>query len=254
MNRPESTNRTPLLLGAILPVATVLIYTLVMIVIPRDQLQWFHNETGPIEIITALVFLLTAIAAGAILVSLRRQQPRPSRWFIAWHTLFIIGAVFMLLEETSYGQHYFNFESPAYFEEHNKQDEMNLHNLYGDKPSSTLRRIANVGLPVFGIALPWFVMSRDPKAYERTRWAWYTLPHKELILWVLLAALVSPIRNTDFFSEGETVWRGTLSEFKELLWAMTLCVYGLVMWQRFKQDTGDTTETSTVTAASSEAS
>lgn len=236
MTGPTPVKRTPIVLGVILPIATVLIYALIMVFIPRDQLQWFHNERGPVEIITAIAFLVTAVAAGVILVRLLRQRPRTSRWFVAWHTLFVLGAVFMLLEETSYGQHYFQYDSPAYFEEHNKQNEMNLHNLYGDKPSSMLRRVANVGLPVFGIALPWIVLSRDPKAYERLRWAWYILPKKELILWVLLAALVSPIRNTDFFSEGETVWRGTLSEFKELLWAMTLLVYGLVMCQRFKAD------------------
>ena len=243
MSGPKPPYKTATVLGMILPIVTVLIYTVVMVFIPRDKLPWFHNETGPVEIITALTFLVTAIAAGAIMRHLLKQQPRPSRWFIAWHTLFILGAVFMFLEETSYGQHYFNFESPAYFEEHNKQDEMNLHNLYGDKPSSMLRRVANVGLPVFGILMPWIVMSRDPKAYERARWAWYTLPHKELVLWVLLAALTSPIRNTDFFSEGETVWRGTLSEFKELLWAMTLCVYGLVMWQRFRADAASSHDT-----------
>ena len=43
--------------------------------------------------------------------------------------LFIIGCLFMALEEISYGQWIFGWESPAFFQEINAQKETNLHNM-----------------------------------------------------------------------------------------------------------------------------
>ena len=117
-----------------------------------------------------------------------------------WYALFTLGVIVIFLEETSYGQHYLGFASPEYFEANNKQSEMNLHNLYGDKPSSTLRRIANTGLPLFCIAAPALVMRFRNDAYEPRGWAWYIMPRWELVLWVIVAALISPIRKMGGFS------------------------------------------------------
>src|SRR5690606_17879648 len=107
----------------------------------------------------------------------------------------------MLLEEISYGQHFLGFSSPEVFAENNKQGEMNLHNLFDDKPSSTLRSIANVGLPVLGIALP-IIVGLQAWGYRRRNWSWYLLPRWELFLWVIFSMLVSPIRKMGNFSEG----------------------------------------------------
>ena len=199
------------------------------LILSPEQLPAFHAETGPVETVTAVVMLATAGAAALLALKLRRNAAAPRRWQV-WYLLIAAGALFVFMEEISYGQHWFGWTSPAYFQEHNKQRELNLHNLYGDALSSSMRKAVNVGLPLGVLVLP-LVFMRRPNTYRPGHWTWYALPRLDLAVWVLLAALLSPIRKLGGFT-GEGNWAGSLSELKELMWACALLMYVAVMWRR----------------------
>lgn len=232
----------------ILPWIVIVAYVACVVSIAPENLPWFHSEVGPVELISALLFLPMAYLAGHI--AYRLFNPKPAAaiagessgkpWLaVAWFALFALGSIFMFLEETSFGQHVIGFESPEYFKEHNKQQELSLHNLAGDAPSSTLRQIANTGLPIFAIILPLVAghfrkkrqASPDAKS-NLPKWVWLIMPGWELALWVVLAALVSPVRKLGGFSDDDAGhWRGSLSEFKEMLWYCGLLVYA---WSSYR--------------------
>lgn len=220
-------------LAIVLPVIVVAAYIIMITVAPRDQIQWLHGETGPVEIATALVFLAAGILSLVMAFRIGKVDPQRPMYVVAAFVFIALVAFFMLLEEISYGQHFFGFESPEVFQEHNKQKEFNLHNLWDDKPSSTLRDIANICVPVGGLLMPLLIALRPQWNYRRRSWSWYLFPRWELALWIIFSMLISPFRKLGGFSEGyDHIWRGTFSEFKELLWAFVGLIVLLVLYRR----------------------
>ncbi len=247
--------------GFILPWIVCAIYVICLQFIEPDDLQWFHSEVGPVELVSALLFLPMAVFAAWVAFALHRhgstgitpESASGPMWpATTWFALFALGSIFMFLEETSFGQHVIGFESPEFFKEHNKQHELSLHNLAGDAPSSTLRQIANIGLPIFAIVMPFIALKVREKLTKKPdsknplpTWYWVITPGWEVVMWVVLAMLVSPIRKLGGFSDDDAgVWRGSLSEFKELLWYGGLLVYAWASfcryaWRRSADSSGD---------------
>ena len=208
-------------------------YALALWLVPSGMRRWFNSEHGPVEITSALVFLVIGVQAARVFAKTRHLNPPAAplwKWLFA---IMAMGGVMMFLEEISYGQHFVGWATPEWFVENSKQPETNLHNLFDDKPSVLLRRIAEIGAPIFAIILPLICMSRKG-SYTPPNWPHYLLPRAELIVWVLLAALVRPVRKyTGLTSVPE--WRGSLSEFQELLWACAMLVLLTVLLNRFRE-------------------
>lgn len=118
----------------ILPWAILVIWsTLMLLPSTRDAAQELlskNNEGKPVEIFTALFFLATSVISVKS-AFLRRQISG------AWTSpavsliLLAVAALFLGLEEISYGQHMLKFETPELFQEYNRQGELTLHNLKG---------------------------------------------------------------------------------------------------------------------------
>ena len=206
------------------------VHAMALWLIPDSTRRWFNGELGPVETVTALLFLIVAVDALRLVVRLG-SRPLPMRaWVRVWFFLFVLGGVGMFLEESSYGQHWFGFQTPDYFEAHNKQQEMSLHNLASDIPSRVLRRVMEIGLPIFGILLPAIHLFLRG-SYTPGHWPYYVLPKLELTAWILLAASIRPIRNL-YESGALPPWLGPVGEFQELLWAGALGLYIRVMSRR----------------------
>lgn len=94
---------------------------------------WFINsyveEDGPIEWPTEIPLLVITIAC---LVYLFKYARIKNLWFIIIYFLLAVGSFFVFGEEISWGQRIFNFKTSTYFQEHNSQDEENIHNLVLD--------------------------------------------------------------------------------------------------------------------------
>ena len=110
----------------------------------------FENESGVVELATALLLVPCAWLA---LRAARLGAARGWRVFPALLGVFALGCVFLMGEELSWGQHVFEWQSPAYFLEHNTQDETNLHNLSSFNKNLP-KWVLVVAMGLGGIAVP----------------------------------------------------------------------------------------------------
>ena len=110
----------------------------------------FENEFGAVEILTAILLIP---AAGLAWASARIFWRNGARIVSALLVAFALGCIFLLGEEISWGQHYFNWSSPEYFQTHNRQSETNLHNMpYFNK--NLLKWFVVSGILVGGLLVP----------------------------------------------------------------------------------------------------
>jgi hypothetical protein len=143
-------------------------------------------EDGPLEWATA-IFLL----AGA-LVCLRRAMA--VRRGARHATIMALGALILFFgagEELSWGQRIFGWASGEFWQEHNAQNETNLHNLMvGDIKVNRLFFGAVLTL-VFGLyfmLLPW--LTRRKPAIRRLFDAWYVPVPRPVHGWAFAISLV----------------------------------------------------------------
>lgn len=201
-----------------LPALSIPLCLLVLSPLSDAWNEWFLSETGPIELGTAALFLAASVGAVGYLRKHRPRLPRPYR---ALFGLFAVTAFFVAMEEISYGQHLLGFESPAWFRQHNYQDETNLHNLFGNKPSRRLRAVGSIAIPLVCIVLP-LVYRKRTETWRPGHWTYYLLPRMELIALVAIAQLVTvPDKLPDWIIEDVS----RSGELKELYWAIAAFSY-----------------------------
>ena len=209
-----------------LPLSTLPVYFATISVMSHASRKSWLSEMGPIELGTAAAFLAAAGVAIALVVG-RRAVPGRYRTLYA---LFALGAMFVALEEMSYGQHLLGWDSPAWFNAHNRQGETNLHNLADSKPSRRIRTLANIGFPLVMVVLPLAALARRA-SYEPGRPAYYLLPKAELCTLTLMAVFVTSI------DAGWEYRIAKLGELKEFYWAAAALIYIIVLRRRLSEQT-----------------
>ena len=117
-------------------------------------------EDGPLEWLTVVAFV---IAAGVLVwraATLRKIRP------LIFTLVTLAGAAVLFFgagEEISWGQRIFGIETPGFMEEHNKQKEMNLHNLVVGEISINklvFSKMLAVGLVIYLLVMPWFYQKK----------------------------------------------------------------------------------------------
>ena len=168
-------------------------------------------------------------AAGGVAIALEVVGRQTVPWrYRALYVLFAFSAMFVALEEMSYGQHFFGWDSPTWFNAHNKQGEANLHNVAGSKPSRRIRTFANAGFPCVMVVFPLLALSRRG-SYEPGSPSYFMLPKAELFTLTLIATFVTSI-------DGGWGFRiAKLGELKELYWAVEALIYISVLWRRLSR-------------------
>ena len=109
-----------------LPVA-LFVASFVFLVIDGDLFAWWaRSETGPGENLTAVLFVVSGFLAFALA---RRKDIIPVGWLRGG--FFSIAGLALLVagEEWSWGQHFFEWQTPDWLAKINKQHETNLHNV-----------------------------------------------------------------------------------------------------------------------------
>ncbi|MEL6778371.1 MAG: hypothetical protein AAFO06_14040 [Cyanobacteria bacterium J06597_16] len=89
--------------------------------------EWRHvsSEGSLSEYGTAVAYLLIPIFAYPMLKQFKRQG---KRLMASLYALFIAGAVFIGMEEISWGQRILGFQEPQFWTDHNVQSEFTFHN------------------------------------------------------------------------------------------------------------------------------
>jgi hypothetical protein len=118
-----------------------------------NYLTVISREDYIIEWLTVLFFVLTALVAIIFAVVVWRKK-RIHYWFL----ILLAGACFLFaLEEISWGQRFFNLESPEFFIEHSDQQEINVHNVVSELLTVRTKHIAALVMVAYGVVLPIFV-------------------------------------------------------------------------------------------------
>jgi len=83
-------------------------------------------EDGILEWSEAFVLFLSFLLASSIAIGFARE-----RCFVltATYCLFSLMFIFGCIEEISWGQRFLDFDTPAFFQQYNRQEEANIHNL-----------------------------------------------------------------------------------------------------------------------------
>ena len=194
-----------------------------------DEYRMLKREDGIIENLTVL-FLLVAIGfcVNAMFRAKRLAMPRSLH---IWLALLILGSLYFALEEISYGQHMFGWETGEYWSEINKQQETNLHNvhhLFDLLP----RNLLQLGILIGGIVLPLYRHFRKITLDESNRfyWQWPTIDCLTAGLLVLLIRPLEWVFDFEFINTGET---------KECFIALFILLYCISIQIRLKSKASD---------------
>ncbi|MDH3749790.1 MAG: tetratricopeptide repeat protein [Gammaproteobacteria bacterium] len=154
--------------------------------------------------------------AAAILSVIVAQQKSRYRWFFA---LLAIACSYVVLEEISWGQRIFGFETPEFLKARNLQGEANLHNLFTGPHKTLLKDLISIAVSVsivgFGLLYP-LLLSR--------KW--------KIALWAdKLGVAAPPLVLAPFFTVAAFFELKPLSfneaEVAELLIAVALAMFAL---------------------------
>ena len=194
--------------------------------------RWIPGELGLLESLQPVIVALAAFY-GVRILALRPAWPR--KWLGPWAFLFILGCIYIIGEEVSWGQHYGGWGTPEWIERLNDQGEMNLHNIsswFDQKP----RALLEISIIVGGILYPLWSRyasrkGRKPKTSEY--WLWPTIvcfPTAVLAeLSRLPARLIEPAR---LAAEGFVVRH---SEVQESFFYLFILIYLMSLHFRIAQ-------------------
>ncbi len=152
-----------------------------------------------------------------------------SRWFF---TLLALASFYTFMEEISWGQRLFGYQTPDFFEKHSYQDEANLHNLLtGPVESWTktlLTYLISAGLMGYGLLYPLALKFRWKPAIWLDQLGVVAPP-----LALSPAFVIAAICEMEFFSFNE-------AEVAELLVAMAMTFTALQFYLRNRPSNSST--------------
>jgi len=93
----------------------------------KTYIDLIVKEHYPVESISVIVILVSIIIGIRFVFLMYRRKIE--KFKIIFVGLLVLGLIFVGLEEVSWGQWFFYFNSPEYFKETNLQRETNIHNL-----------------------------------------------------------------------------------------------------------------------------
>ncbi len=133
------------------------------------------REDGLVENATALFFLIASLFAFRLIA-----KSEVSTLVRAAFIFIAVASLWVCLEEISYGQHYFGYTTPEWFGAHNKNHELNFHNLDNDAPSYALKTGGYLIVSIFGIIIPLVMYFKGRRPAAGTFWD-YFLPSVAII-------------------------------------------------------------------------
>ena len=151
-----------MLIANLLTLSTLL-YAWILLRVDTDLYRRAVQEDQALEWASFLAFLVAAVLFGIGALRQRRETGRVP-WFLAGVGLFCF---VVAMEEISWAQRVFAYRPPAYFLEHNFQQELNLHNVV----DTGYRKLAvKVVLLGYGVVFPLVALYR-PLRRVLARWS-----------------------------------------------------------------------------------
>lgn len=191
---------------------------------------YLESEWGLVEN-AQIVILAIALIYGARILA--RSEIWPGRWMGWWAALIVAACVYAIGEESSWGQHYFGWQTPEWLLAANDQGEMNLHNVsswFDQKP----RFLLEFGIIVGGIFRPLRLWLRNRgAAAASSSWIWPTLVTLPTSLLVEISRVPDRFYNWGIFDIGPDGVRH--SEVQEFFMFYFIFLYLLSLHRRLTQ-------------------
>lgn len=148
------------------------LFTLALVAFWPDSIRHgFGGELGLLENLEATVLAATLWVA---ILALRTREICQGRGLLLWVGLFSLGIIYILGEEISWGQHYFGWGTPEWYQAVNDQQETNLHNTSSwldQKPRALIEFAVYFTMLIY----PWLKRFWQPGLLTRLpAWMWPT--------------------------------------------------------------------------------
>ncbi len=161
----------PKLIWFYLPILTLIVFYGARAISEEIFYSVVFSEFGIIENLSILCTFVGFIYALRIVFSYGEHIHKSFRILMS---LFAFGCLFLFVEETSFGQHFFGWVTPEGLAAINKQQEINLHNTT-DWLDKYPRLLLGIGILVFGLILP-IVATKKQNYAEKGSYADYFFP------------------------------------------------------------------------------
>lgn len=185
------------------------------------------GEMGLTELATLVALVCSVfLAVASMRLCWRTNQTILMRWLF----IFLIGCIYFLGEEASWGQHIFEWETPESWAEKNNQNETNLHNtdgILGSLLDQVPRNALTLGALLLGFCYPLWRKWKAVEFSSSDLWYWL-LPTSACIAVGLLAPLASLPRRVA--NENWPIFDLAYGEIKELMLAQFILLY---IWSLF---------------------
>lgn len=155
----------------------------------KEAYKWFTAEDGFAESLQVIFYFLAF--AMSLFITWRHHRAG-ERLLALLYLGLTVAFVFMIGEEISWGQRLFGWGTPDPLVEVNKQDETNLHNIYG--VGSTFKWLQML-VGAYGLILPLALMRWSPRPHLK-KLTDAVVPHYTLILYFLPMFVWRLFRNT----------------------------------------------------------
>ncbi len=208
-----------------LPLAFIIIQGILEITVPTNIMSASLSENGPHEL---LQFLKISLAAMVALYYFISRKTNKDILYKIWFGLAFVCCIYVAGEEVSWGQHFFNWDTPQGWNNINDQQETNLHNTSSwldQKP----RLILMFGIVIGTLIIRPLVLNNSIKLPEKLK---ILLPVKEfsflaaLIIGTHLLEKLLDILNIDFFVR--------YSEVQEIMLFYFVLIYLVNLYRKLK--------------------
>lgn len=186
-----------------------------------EELGALMSENGLIELMQWVVITLALIVC---LVTLVKIPMKKERLLFGWVAIAALSCLYISGEEVSWGQHFLNWDTPAYWALVNDQQETNLHNTTAwldQKP----RLVLMIGIVLGGIIFPLLQKFRPGTLPEK-----YAILYPSMMFMTVALLVIGPYtidKIVDVFAR--------VSEVQELYMYYFILLYMLVLRRRIVQ-------------------
>jgi len=199
----------------------------------KEVYKWFTQEDGFAESLQVVFYSLALVLSLVVM----RHLWRSGRKRIALLYLGLSGGLFFLIgEELNWGQRIFGWATLESFAAINKQEETNLHNIYG--VGATFKWIQML-VGAYGALLPLVVMRSTALARYRETLS-LLVPHYTLIPYFALLFIWRAYRNLAEAPEAAYFAIAEYNEVMELILSIGLLLFMIFQLRRIRAGQGAT--------------